>query len=92
MFQGNTSYKPFSADRAIYGQAKVCGCAVIYKVRFYFVEYNAVYVARYKSIKSCLNFIKRKNLKNDCDNVLRIWDNTGALYDTTNGQAIEVFD
>lgn len=92
MEKENSSYKPFSADRAIYGHAQVCGCAVIYKVRFYFVEYNAVYIARYKTIKSCLNFIKRKNLKNDCNNVLRIWDNDGALYDTTNGQPIDVSD
>lgn len=73
-------------------KAEVYGCAKIHKVKFYYVEYNAVYIARYKTIKSCLNFINRKKLKNDCDNVLRIWDNTGVLYDTTNGQVIENFD
>ena len=71
-------------------EPKVCGCAYVNK--FYFVEYNAVYIARYKTIKSCLNFFNRKKLQNDCDNVLRIWDNTGVLYDTTNGQVIENFD
>ncbi|MBP5422002.1 MAG: hypothetical protein J6Y78_06155 [Paludibacteraceae bacterium] len=86
MKKENSSYKCFSADRALYGKAEV------YKPQFYFVEYNAVYIARYKTIKSCLNFIKRKNLKNDCNNVLRIWDNTGMLYDTTNGKIIEDFD
>ena len=71
-------------------EPKVCGCAYVNK--FYFVEYNAVYIAKYKTIKSCLNFINRKKLKNDCNNVLRIWDNAGMLYDTTNGQLIEDFD
>ena len=92
MEKEKSSYKWFSADRALYGKAEVCGCAKIHKVKFYYVEYNAVYIARYKTIKSCLNFINRKKLKNDCDNVLRIWDNTGVLYDTTNGQVIENFD
>lgn len=76
----------------VYPKPKICGYAKICKPQFYFVEYNAVYIARYKTIKSCLNFIKRKNLKNDYNNVLRIWDNTGMLYDTTNGKIIEDFD
>lgn len=90
MEKENSSYKWFSADRALYGKAEVCGCAKILK--FYFVEYNAVYIAKYKTIKSCLNFINRKKLKNDCNNVLRIWDNAGRLYDTTNGKVIEDFE
>ena len=47
----------------------------------YFVEYNAKYIASYKSLKAAQNFIARKGLKNDEDNVLTIWDNEGNEYE-----------
>lgn len=47
----------------------------------YFVEYNAKYIAMYKSLKSAQNFIDRKGLKNDESNVLRIWDREGNEYE-----------
>lgn len=58
----------------------------------FYVEYNACYIAMYKSIKACLNFIKRRRLRDDEDNLLRIWDNTGAIYDPVNGKDITDLD
>lgn len=58
------------------------------KPTLFYVEYNACYIAMYKSIRACLNFIKRRGLRDDEDNLLRIWDNTGAIYDPVNGKDI----
>lgn len=55
----------------------------------FFVEYNAKYIAEYKSIRACLNFINRKGLCDDCDNCLRIWDNRGVAYNPVNGKEVE---
>lgn len=55
----------------------------------YFVEYNAQYMAMYKSVKACLNLINRKGWKNDEDNMLRIVDENGDEYDTITGSFIE---
>lgn len=55
----------------------------------YFVEYNAQYMAMYKSVKACLNLINRKGWKNDEDNMLRIVDENGDEYDTITGAFIE---
>jgi hypothetical protein len=55
----------------------------------FFVEYNAKYIAEYKSIRACLNFIKRKGLHDDCDNCLCIWDNRGVAYNSVNGKEVE---
>jgi hypothetical protein len=46
----------------------------------YFVEYNAKYIAMYKSLKSAQSFIARKKLQNDDCNIVRIWDNEGNEY------------
>lgn len=54
----------------------------------FYVEYNACYIAMYKSIRACLNFIKRRGLRDNEDNLLRIWDNTGVIYDPVNGRDI----
>lgn len=43
----------------------------------FFVEYNAKYIASYKSLKAAQNFIARKGLKDDEWNLLRIWDSEG---------------
>ena len=55
----------------------------------YFVEYNAQYMAMYKSVKACLNLINRKGWKNDENNMLRIVDENGDEYDTVTGSFIE---
>lgn len=47
----------------------------------FFVEYNAKYIASYKSLKAAQNFIDRKCLKNDDANVLRIWDSEGYEHE-----------
>lgn len=52
----------------------------------YFVEYNAQFIAMYKSIRSCLNFISRKGLKDDEDNMLRIYDECGNTYNPITGE------
>ena len=45
----------------------------------YFVEYNAKYIASYKSLKVAENFIARKGLKSDENNVLTVWDSEGNV-------------
>jgi hypothetical protein len=55
----------------------------------FFVEYNAKFVAMYRSVKACLNFISRKGYVNDLDNLVRIFDNDGNEYHTINGNLIE---
>ena len=55
---------------------------------WYFVEYNAEFIAQYKSIRACLNFIERKGLQNDADNRLRIWDKEGNQYNWVNGRKV----
>lgn len=55
----------------------------------YFVSYNAKYMAEYKSVKACLDFINRKGYKNDEDNLLYIVDEEGEEYDTITGEPIQ---
>lgn len=56
---------------------------------YYFVDYNAKFVAMYKSVRACLKYIERKGLRNDYDNVLRIFDKNGNEYNPTNGTIIK---
>lgn len=55
----------------------------------YFVSYNAKYMAEYKSVKACLDFINCKGYKNDEDNLLYIVDEEGEEYDVVTGKLIE---
>ncbi len=55
----------------------------------YFVDYNGQYIASFKSMKRCLNFINRKNLKNDYRNSLYIVDQEGECYNTVTGEKLE---
>lgn len=55
----------------------------------FFVEYNCKFVAMYKSVKACLNFISRKDYVNDLDNTVRIFDKEGNEYNTITGKQIE---
>jgi len=54
----------------------------------YFIEYNGKFIKSCKTIKSCINHIERKHLTNDCDNVLRIFDQDGNEYNTVSGKEI----
>lgn len=54
----------------------------------FFVEYNGKYVAEYKSVKSCLNYIEKKNLKDDENNLLVIICDNGDMYNYK-GELIE---
>lgn len=56
-------------------------------IKFY-VDYNAKFIAMYMRLQSCIKFINRKGLKNDCDNMLRIFDNTGVEYDPITGNEV----
>lgn len=47
----------------------------------YFVEYNAKYIAMYKTLKAAKNFIARKGLKDDECNILHIWDSEGNEHE-----------
>ena len=47
---------------------------------YYFVWYNGAFIAQYKSVRACLNFINRKRLQNDYKNCLDIVDQNGDLY------------
>ena len=57
--------------------------------RFY-VHYNGCFIADYKSVRACLNFIRRNGLENDCDNSLHVVDNNGDMYNCINGNKIKV--
>lgn len=50
------------------------------KATHFWVEYNGAFIACYKSVRACLNFIARKDLRNDYDNIVRIFDNNGDMY------------
>lgn len=52
---------------------------------WYFVEYNAKYIAMYKRLCNALKFIERKGLKNDRLNSLYLVDSNGDLYNTVTG-------
>lgn len=54
----------------------------------FWVEYNGKYVADYKSVRACLNFIDRKGLQEDLNNTLRIVDNNGDMYNTISGNKL----
>lgn len=47
----------------------------------YYVYYNGKYIASYKNLTSAQNFIKRKGLRNDEDNLLQILDNEWNEYE-----------
>lgn len=51
----------------------------------FFVYYNGVYLATYKRLQSCINFIERKRLGNDCNDILRIVDSNGEEYNCYTG-------
>lgn len=59
------------------------------KRKAYFVEYNAKYVGFYKTLRGALNLVARKGYTNDYDNVTRIVDNEGNMYDIFSGKEIE---
>lgn len=52
---------------------------------WYFVYYNGVYLAQYKRLQSCINFIARKRLSNDINNDLHIVDSNGDTYNIYTG-------
>lgn len=54
----------------------------------FWVEYYGKYVADYKSVRACLNFIDRKGLQNDYDNTLQIVDSNGDVYNWINGNKL----
>ena len=55
----------------------------------YYVEYNAKFIAMYKSIKPALRFIAKKGYKNDDNNLLYLVDSAGNRYDPVTGNEIE---
>lgn len=54
----------------------------------FWVWYNGNYMAVYKSVRACLNFINRKKWQDDFNNTLRIVDNNGDMYNTISGNKI----
>lgn len=56
---------------------------------YYFVWYNGAFIAQYKSVRACLNFIDRKGLKNDYRNQLDVVDQNGDLYNVISGVKIK---
>lgn len=58
----------------------------------YFVEYNAKYIAEYKTIKGCINLINKKQLKDDENNCLCIIDENGVVYSPITGDVIELYN
>jgi len=55
----------------------------------FWIWYNGKYMAGYKSVRACLNFINRKNLQDDYNNALQIVDNNGDCYNVINGNKID---
>lgn len=55
---------------------------------YYFVWYNGAFIAQYKSVRACLNFINRKKLQNDYKNCLDIVDQNGDLYNVITSNKI----
>lgn len=51
----------------------------------FWVWYNGKYLAGYKSVRACVNFVNRKGLQNDYNNTLRIVDNNGDRYNEVSG-------
>ena len=58
------------------------------KPRAYFVEYNAKFMAIYKTLNGALKFIQRKGYRTDYYNLVRIWDDKGNEYNTINGNLL----
>lgn len=56
---------------------------------YYFVWYNGAFIAQYKSVRACINFIDRKKLQNDYKNLLEIVDQNGDLYNVITGVKIK---
>lgn len=56
--------------------------------KYYYVEYNCKYIAIYKSVRACINFIHRKGLRDDADNMLNIVDSEGNMYNPINGNEL----
>lgn len=54
----------------------------------YYVEYNAKFIAVYMSLKRALNYIKRKWLRDDENNMLCVLDSKGNMYNPYNGQEL----
>ena len=52
----------------------------------YWVYLNGEYIAEYKTLKGCLDFISRKKLEDDLDNDLGIVDNEGNDYHPYTGR------
>lgn len=55
----------------------------------YFVSYNCQFVAMYKSLKACLNYIQRKGLRDDDYNLLYIVDSEGNEYSWRTGKLVD---
>lgn len=56
---------------------------------WYFVEYNGKLIKATKRLKPALAFISKKGLQDDADNVLRLVDSTGEMYNPINGNPID---
>lgn len=56
----------------------------------YHIEYNGKFIASRSSMKGAMKYIEEKGLKDDEDNVLRIWDAIGNLYNPVDGKLIDV--
>lgn len=55
---------------------------------WYFVEYNGRLLKATKRLKPALSFIQKRGLQDDADNVLRLVDSTGEMYNPINGTPI----
>lgn len=55
---------------------------------WYFVEYNGKCLKATKRLHAALAFIEKKGLQDDTDNVLRLADSNGDMYNPINGNPI----
>lgn len=57
--------------------------------KYFWVWVNGAYVARYKSVKACVNYIERNGLANDYENEVGIYDAIGNSYNVLHGYKMD---
>lgn len=55
----------------------------------YYIDYNGKFIAKRQTLKGCLSFIKSREITDDEDNTLRVFDENGAQYNPFNGKPIK---
>ncbi len=57
-------------------------------MKYFLVDFNGKYRAKYKTIKACVNYIQRNGLKNDDSHYLAIVSSDYDVYDPMTGKRV----